>query len=298
MNARLRVAAVVLSSMFVSATASAGAVIVGANGLCLEVSSFPAGDGDHGQAVFAGPCSGGASQRWTSYAGQIRAFNGMCLDVTRFAAGDDGQGRVVMAWPCHGGLNQRWSVTPLGIRSATGPCLDLTRYPSGSGDQGFEVLAWPCHGQENQRWAIANPDGPGRAPPLDRSPSSPVATPGQGADEIVSVAQVENLPASVTFRIRYRYSGRYSDPAVPRRAVLGVVPTGDGVIGSGIGFTPALLAPGAHYAVVRVSKTTPGVVATEGFRFYMYTCEGENSCSNSMTFHARELAGHKTWNPY
>ena len=147
-------------------------------GMCLDLTRFPAGDGNQGRQVLAWPCHTRANQQWTQESSksspdrsllfQMQGSQRLCLDLTRFPAGDGGKGREVLAWPCHERENQQWQVAreayaPRGVVgsggtiSLNGMCLDVSRFPAGDGGQGRQVLAWPCHGRENQQWLIISP---------------------------------------------------------------------------------------------------------------------------------------------
>lgn len=100
------------------------------DGLCLDMTSFPAGDEDRDKLVIAWPCHGGSNQQWSVSEGQLVASDGTCVDMTRFFAGDQGQGRQVITWQCHGGSNQQWRMVGVGVGYGAPPPRLGSSFPS------------------------------------------------------------------------------------------------------------------------------------------------------------------------
>ena len=129
-----------------AASAATSGTFVGAgSGRCLDVTSQSQ---TNGAKIQLWDCNGQTNQRWTlTTAAELRVYDNKCLDLPANSAA----GTQAQIWDCTGGANQKWSYGTDGtIRNTqTGLCLDANGQGTTNGTQ---VNSWNCNSQTNQKW--------------------------------------------------------------------------------------------------------------------------------------------------
>ncbi|MFE2729280.1 ricin-type beta-trefoil lectin domain protein [Kitasatospora sp. NPDC059327] len=181
--------------------ATAGAIVLGATGQCLEVPNGVAGNGTNLQAA---PCTGGANQQWTRDDQQRLQILGKCLDNPWGVTADNTR---MTLWDCNAGTNQRWEVLADGqiVNQQSSKCLDA--YQGGT--------IWTCWRGPNQVWDVQTAGTTYELSDLDGSKTVFARQAGSSIYQVVSESGPE--AASTT---RYQY-----DTTDGRSLVKRVIPT-------------------------------------------------------------------------
>ncbi|GAA2636400.1 ricin-type beta-trefoil lectin domain protein [Paractinoplanes durhamensis] len=153
-----------------ASAASAGTLVSGLNGKCLDVTEGSTANGNQPQLWDC--VAGSANQQWTLADNGSVQGKGKCLDVANNSTADGG---VVHLWDCYDTVaSQKWTLSNGAlVNTASGKCLDVKDKNTANG---AKLQIWSCTATSNQKWTF----GGSTTPPTTSPTTTPPSTGGPG----------------------------------------------------------------------------------------------------------------------